>query len=132
MQNGIVNPNKKRKVAAYARVNTDSDEQEQSYNSQCEYYTKHIQSRSDWEFISLYSDEGITGCNAKKREGFKTMISDALERKIDLIITKSVSRFARNTVDSLQTIRKLKDFGVEVYFEKEAIWTFDGKGERAC
>lgn len=129
MQNGIVNTDKKRKVAAYARVSTDSDEQEQSYNSQCEYYTKYIQARSEWQFVSLYSDEGISGCNTKKREGFNTMIADALDGKIDLIITKSVSRFARNTVDSLQTIRKLKDFGVEVYFEKECIWTLDGKGE---
>ena len=118
MQNGVVNSDKKRKVAAYARVSTDSDEQEQSYTSQCEYYTKYIQDRDDWEFISVYSDEGITGCNTKKREGFKNMIADALAGKIDLIITKSVSRFARNTVDSLQTIRKLKDHGVECFFRE--------------
>lgn len=129
MQNGITNSAAKRKVAAYARVSTDSEEQENSYNSQCDYYTKYINSRPDWTFVSLYSDEGITGCNTKKREGFKTMIADALAGKIDLIITKSVSRFARNTVDSLQTIRKLKEHSVECYFEKEQIWTFDGKGE---
>ncbi len=74
-------------------------------------------------------DEGITGTSTRHREGFKQMIADALARKIDLIVTKSVSRFARNTVDSLSTIRQLKDKGVEVYFEKENIWTFDGKGE---
>lgn len=73
--------------------------------------------------------EGVSGLNTKKRDGFNEMISDALSGKIDLIITKSVSRFTRNTLDSLSTIRKLKENGTEVYFEKENIWTFDGKGE---
>lgn len=77
----------------------------------------------------MYTDEGISGLNTKKRDGFNEMIFDALAGKIDLIITKSVSSFARNTVDSLVIIRKLKDKGVEVYFEKENIWTFDSKGE---
>ena len=79
--------------------------------------------------MKVYTDDGISGLNTKKRDGFNEMISDALAGKIDLIITKSVSRFARNTVDSLVIIRKLKDKGVEVYFEKENIWTFDCKGE---
>ena len=120
---------KKRKVAGYARVSTDHDDQFTSYEAQIDYYTNYIKSRSDWEFVSVYTDEGITGCNTKRREGFKTMIADALAGRIDLIVTKSVSRFARNTVDSLTTIRKLKEHGTEVYFEKENIWTFDGKGE---
>ena len=77
----------------------------------------------------MYSDEGVTGTSTKKREGFQSMVADALAGKIDLIITKSVSRFARNTVDSLSTIRLLKEHGTEVYFEKENIWTFDSKGE---
>lgn len=77
----------------------------------------------------MYADEGITGCNTTHRNGFNSMVEDALAGKIDLIITKSVSRFARNTVDSLTTIRKLKESGTECYFEKENIWTFDGKGE---
>ena len=77
----------------------------------------------------MYTDEGISGCSTKRREGFQRMISDAMAGKIDLIITKSVSRFARNTVDSLTTIRLLKENNVECYFEKENIWTFDGKGE---
>ena len=118
----------KRRVAAYARVSTDRDEQFTSYEAQIDYYTNYIKSRPDWEFVSVYSDEGKTGCNTRKREGFKNMVDDALDGKIDLIVTKSVSRFARNTVDSLTTIRKLKDKGVEAYFEKENIWTFDGKG----
>lgn len=119
----------KRRVAAYARVSTDRDEQFTSYEAQIDYYTNYIKSRPDWEFVSVYSDEGKTGCNTRKREGFKNMVDDALDGKIDLIVTKSVSRFARNTVDSLTTIRKLKDKGVEAYFEKENIWTFDTKGE---
>lgn len=79
--------------------------------------------------MDVYTDESITGTNTKHREGFKKMVADALAGKIDLIVTKSVSRFARNTVDSLTTIRQLKEHGVECYFEKENIWTFDGKGE---
>ncbi len=78
---------------------------------------------------SVYTDKGITGTNTKHREEFKSMIKDALDGKIDLIITKSVSRFARNTVDSLTTIRKLKEKKIECFFKKENIWTFDGKGE---
>ena len=124
-----INEQVKRKVAAYARVSTDQEEQLTSYEAQVDYYTGYIQSREDWEFVSVYTDEGISGTNTKHREGFKSMVEDALAGKIDLIITKSVSRFARNTVDSLTTIRKLKDNGVECYFEKENIWTFDGKGE---
>ena len=119
----------KRRVAGYARVSTDSDEQFTSYEAQVDYYTKFIQSKPDWEFVKVYTDEGISGCNTKRREGFKEMIADALAGKIDLIVTKSVSRFARNTVDSLTTIRKLKEHGTECYFEKEGIYTFDGKGE---
>ena len=119
----------KRKVAAYARVSTDSDEQYTSYAAQIDYYTQFIQARDDWEFVSVYTDEGITGTSTKHREGFKQMVADALAGKIDLIVTKSVSRFARNTVDSLTTIRQLKEHGIECFFEKENIWTFDGKGE---
>lgn len=120
---------RKRRVAGYARVSTDSDEQFTSYEAQVDYYTRFIQSKPEWEFVKVYTDEGISGTNTKRREGFKEMIADALAGKIDLIVTKSVSRFARNTVDSLVTIRKLKENGVECYFEKEAIYTFDGKGE---
>lgn len=120
---------KKRRVAAYARVSTDKEEQQNSYEAQVDYYTHYIQSRPDWSFVGVYSDEGTTGCNTKKRDGFNSMVEDALDGKIDLIVTKSVSRFARNTVDSLSTIRTLKEHGTEVYFEKENIWTFDSKGE---
>ena len=120
---------KKRRVAAYARVSTDRDEQLTSYEAQVDYYTNYIKGREDWEFVAVYADEGITGCNTTHRDGFNSMVEDALAGRIDLIVTKSVSRFARNTVDSLTTIRKLKENGTECYFEKENIWTFDGKGE---
>ena len=84
---------------------------------------------ADWQFVGVYADEGISGLNTKNRDGFNRMVADALDGKIDLIVTKSVSRFARNTVDSLTIIRKLKDAGCECFFEKENIYTFDGKGE---
>lgn len=124
-----INENQKRRVAAYARVSTNHEEQQTSYEAQVDYYTNHIRKNPDWEFAGVYTDEGISALNTRSRTGFNTMIEDALDGKIDLILTKSVSRFARNTVDSLSTIRLLKEKGVEVYFEKENIWTFDGKGE---
>ena len=119
----------KRKVAGYARVSTDSEEQKTSYTAQVDYYTKFIKERIDWEFVGVYTDEGISATNTRHRDGFNRMIADALNGKIDLIVTKSVSRFARNTVDSLTTIRKLKEKGVEVFFQKENIYTLDSKGE---
>jgi DNA invertase Pin-like site-specific DNA recombinase len=119
----------KRRVAGYARVSTDSEDQYASYEAQVDYYTSMIKANTEWEFVDIYTDEGISGTSTNRREGFNRMIDDALAGKIDLIVTKSVSRFARNTVDSLQTIRKLKEHKVEVYFEKESIKTFDSKGE---
>ena len=121
-----------KRVAAYARVSTNSEEQLTSYDAQVKHYTEHIKAREhsdNWQFVEVYTDKGITGTSTKKREGFNRMIQDALAGKIDLIITKSVSRFARNTVDTLTTIRKLKEHGVEVYFEEQNIYTLDGKGE---
>lgn len=123
-----INEQRKRRTAGYARVSTDSEEQFTSYEAQVDYYTNFIKSRDDWEFVKVYTDEGISGTNTKKREGFRRMIQDALSGKIDLIVTKSVSRFARNTVDSLTTVRQLKEKGIEIYFEKENIWTLDSKG----
>ena len=119
----------KRRVAAYARVSTDKDEQITSYKAQVDYYTKMIRNNEDWEFVDVYADEGITGTSTKSRKRFNQMIDDAVAGKIDLIITKSVSRFARNTVDTLVNIRKLKDAGVECFFEEQGIWTFDSTGE---
>ena len=124
-----INSRKKRKVAGYARVSTDHDDQISSYEAQVDYYTNYIKGRDDWEFVGIYTDEGISATNTRHRDGFKRMVRDAMDGKIDLIVTKSVSRFARNTVDSLTTVRKLKDKGIEIYFEKENIWTLDAKGE---
>lgn len=120
---------KPRRVAAYARVSTGRESQQTSYQAQIAYYTSYIQSREDWSFAGVYADEGVTGTSTRKRKEFLQMIQDALDGKFDLIVTKSVSRFARNTVDSLMAIRQLKEHGVECYFEKENIWTFDSKGE---
>lgn len=125
----LISSRGKRRVAGYARVSTGIEDQQTSYAAQCDYYTNYIQSREDWEFVKLYSDEGISATSTRHRKGFNQMVEDALAGRIDLIITKSVSRFARNTVDSLSTIRKLKENGCECYFEKENIWTFDSKGE---
>lgn len=116
-------------VAGYARVSTDHDDQVSSYQAQVDYYTRYIREHAGWKLAGIYTDEGITGTSTRLRAGFQKMVADALAGNIDLIITKSVSRFARNTVDSLTTVRSLKEHGVEVYFEKENIWTFDAKGE---
>ena len=127
--NKPINAKAKRRVAAYARVSTDSEEQLTSYEAQVKYYTDYIKNNPEWQFVSVFADEGISATSTKHRSGFNEMVKRALNGEIDLIITKSVSRFARNTVDSLTTVRNLKEHNVEVYFEKENIYTFDGKGE---
>ncbi len=113
------------KVAAYCRVSTDQEEQESSYEAQIGYYTEKINKNSDWEMAGIFADEGITGTQAKKRPEFLKMIKLCRQRKIDLILTKSLSRFARNTVDSLNYIRELKALGIAVIFEKENINTLE-------
>lgn len=118
-----------KRVAAYARVSTDMEEQQSSYAAQVDYYTRHITTHTGWQLVRVYTDEGISGTSTKHRAGFQQMITDALSGNIDLILTKSVSRFARNTVDTLTHVRQLKEAGVEVFFEKENIWTLDSKGE---
>ena len=119
----------KLRVAAYCRVSTDSDEQATSYDAQVEHYTELIQKNPEWEFAGIYADDGISGTNTKKREDFNRMIDDCEAGNIDMIITKSISRFARNTLDCLKYIRKLKEKNIPVFFEKEAINTMDAKGE---
>jgi DNA invertase Pin-like site-specific DNA recombinase len=121
-------PKKKRNAAGYGRVSTERSEQKTSYEAQVDYYTKLIRANPDWNFVGVYADME-TGTSIRHRDGFNEMVQDALDGKIDLIITKSVSRFARNTVDSLQTIRKLKEVGCEVWFEEQNIYTLDSKGE---
>lgn len=116
---------KKKKVCAYARVSTDSKEQKNSYNSQIVHYTKYIKENPEWEFVGIYADEGISGTQAKKRTEFLRMIDDALAGEIDMIIAKSISRFARNTLDTLKYVRLLRQHSVDVYFEKENIHTLN-------
>ena len=98
----------KRRVAGYARVSTDKDEQFTSYEAQVDYYTKYIKANPEWEFVTVYTDEGISGTSTKRRDGFNTMIDAALNGRIDLIVTKSVSRFARNTRDLLELAADLQ------------------------
>lgn len=117
------------RVAAYCRVSTEYEEQAGSYATQVEHYTAEIEKNPDWQMVKIYADEGISATNTFKREEFNQMIADAEAGKMDLILTKSISRFARNTIDCLQYIRKLKAWHVPVYFEKENINTLDAKGE---
>lgn len=119
----------KLKVAAYCRVSTDSDEQATSYEAQVEHYTKYIQKNDAWQFAGIFADDGISGTNTKKREEFNRMIEQCMAGHIDMIITKSISRFARNTLDCLKYIRQLKEKNIPVFFEKENINTMDSKGE---
>jgi site-specific DNA recombinase len=119
----------KLRVAAYCRVSTDSDEQETSYDAQVTHYTEYIQKNPEWELAGIFADDGISGTNTKKRMEFNRMIDECMAGNIDMIITKSISRFARNTLDCLQYIRQLKDKNIPVYFEKESINTMDAKGE---
>ena len=119
----------KLRVAAYCRVSTDSDEQETSYDAQVSHYTEYIQQNPQWTLAGIFADDGISGTNTKKRDEFNRMIDECMAGNIDMIITKSISRFARNTLDCLQYIRLLKDKNITVYFEKESINTMDAKGE---
>lgn len=113
----------KKNACAYCRVSTDNEEQLTSYKSQIEHYSSMIKSNPELNFVGIYADEGITGTQMKKRDEFLRMIEDAKQGKIDIIYAKSISRFARNTVDTLNTVRLLRDLNVDVYFEKENIHT---------
>lgn len=119
----------KLKVAAYCRVSTDSDEQAGSYEVQVQHYTEYIGRNKDWELAGIYADDGISGTNTKKREGFNEMIDDCMAGKVDMIITKSISRFARNTIDCLKYVRQLKEKNIVIIFEKENINTLEASGE---
>jgi len=120
---------KKLRVAAYCRVSTETEEQNSSYEVQIAHYTDFIKKNAEWEFAGIFADDGISGTNTKKREEFNRMIDECMEGNIDLVITKSISRFARNTLDCLKYIRQLKDKNISVFFEKENINTMDTKGE---
>ncbi len=115
------NSNRPLNVAAYCRVSTDAEDQINSYHAQVSYYTEHIMQNPKWRFVRVYADEGITGTMVKKRDDFLEMIKDCEKGKIDMILTKSVSRFARNIVDSISYVRKLKAMGIGIYFEEQNI-----------
>ena len=117
------------RVAAYARVSTDLEEQSSSFEAQKDYYERLINETPGWTFAGIYADRGISGTSTDHRAGFQAMMEDCRAGKIDRILTKSVSRFARNTVDSLNAIRELKSLGIGVDFQKENIFTLDSKGE---
>ena len=119
----------KLRVAAYCRVSTDSDEQATSYETQIEHYTLFIQNNPEWVLAGIFADDGISGTNTKKRDEFNRMIEECKAGNVDMIITKSISRFARNTIDCLKYIRQLKALNIAVFFEKENINTMDSKGE---
>ena len=119
----------KTRVCAYCRVSTDSNKQHSSYLAQAEYYKNYIEQRKEWELVGIYADES-SGTKLKNRDGFNKMISECEKNNIDLIITKSITRFARNTIDSIETIRKLKELGIAVYFEKENINTMSEQSEQ--
>ena len=119
----------KLRVAAYCRVSTDSEEQATSYEVQVEHYTNFINNNQDWELAGIYADDGISGTSTKKREEFNRLVEDCMNDKIDRVITKSISRFSRNTLDCLKHIRQLKEKNIPVFFEKENIDTLDSKGE---
>ena len=117
------------RVAAYCRVSTEEEEQQSSYEAQCHYYTDKIMTNSDWTMAGIFADEGITGTSARKRPEFLRMIRLCRQKKIDLVLTKSISRFARNTVDCLDYVRALRALGIAVIFEKENINTLESDSE---
>lgn len=123
------NKSQKIRVAAYCRVSTDQEEQLNSYENQIRYYKSMLSDHPEYELVDIYADEGISGTNTKKRAEFIRMIQDCRKHKIDRIFTKSISRFARNTLDCLNYIRELQGLGIEIIFENENIKTLDGQGE---
>ena len=119
----------RKKVAAYARVSMESDRMMHSLSTQVSYYNELIQSNPEWEFAGVYADNFISGTSTEKRTEFQRMLADCEAGKIDIVLTKSISRFARNTVDLLETVRHLKELGIEVQFEKEHINSLSDDGE---
>ena len=119
----------RKKVAAYARVSTDFGQQLNSLSAQVSYYSSYIQSNPEWEYVGVYADEGITGTSTKHRDEFNRLMEDCAAGKIDIVLVKSISRFARDTIDTLNATRHLKDMGIDVYFEKENIHSLSDEGE---
>ena len=121
--------NRTRNMVFYGRVSTEHEAQLSALENQIQWYDDQAKYHPNWNVLDKYIDEGITGTQAKKRPAFLQMIEDAKQGKFDLIVTREVCRFARNTVDTLVTTRELKNIGVEVYFVEDNIWTMDGDGE---
>ena len=119
----------RKRVAAYARVSADSESARNSLSAQISHYSRSILSNPEWDYAGFYADEGISGTRKVRREQFQRLLHDCDRGKIDLILTKSVSRFARNTLDLLEILRHLREIGVEVFFERENITSFGGEGE---
>ena len=120
---------KRKRVAAYARVSVESEKMNHSLSAQVSYYSSLIQKNPEWEYAGVYADDFVSGTGTAKRDEFNRMLADCEAGKIDIVLVKSISRFARNTVDLLETVRHLKDIGVEVRFEREHISSFSGDGE---
>ena len=136
IENGMVMPTnvnfnraRQRRVVFYGRVSTEHEAQLSALENQMQWYDDVADRNPNWYVIKKYIDEGITGTQAKKRPAFLRMIQDAKQKKFDLIVTREVCRFARNTVDTLVVTRELKEYGIEVYFVEDNIWTMDGDGE---
>ena len=126
---GAKAPPKRKRVAAYARVSMESDRLAHSLSAQISYYSGLIQKNPEWEFAGVYADRFVSGTSAERRAEFQRMLADCEAGRIDIILTKSISRFARNTVDLLKTVRRLKELGIEVQFEKESIRSLSCDGE---
>ena len=129
--NPYVNLNKERprNIVFYGRVSTEHEAQISALENQMQWYDDQLKRYPNWNLVGRYIDEGITGTQAKKRPAFLQMIEDARNNKFDLIVTREVCRFARNTVDTLITTRELRNLGIEVFFVEDNIWTMDGDGE---
>ena len=119
----------KKKVAAYARVSMETEQLKHSLSAQISHYSELIQSNPEWEYVGVYADDGITGRNTKGRKEFKRLIADCEAGNVDLILVKSISRFARDTVDTLRITRRLKTLGIDVFFERESIHSLSDEGE---
>ena len=119
----------KKKVAAYARVSMETEQLKHSLSAQISHYSELIQSNPEWEYVGVYADDGITGRNTKGRKEFKRLIADCEAGNVDLILVKSISRFARDTVDTLRITRRLKNLGIDVFFERESIHSLSDEGE---
>lgn len=129
IESALIQLPQRRKVAAYARGSVESERMQHSLSAQVSYYSSLLQKNPEWEYVGVYADYGISGTDIRKRDEFQRMIDDCNSGKIDIVLTKSIQRFARNTVDLLNTVRHLKDIGVEVRFEKEHISSSSEDGE---